>query len=89
MILGGDIFNAWIGDDQISRPQAWATWERLSGQSLHAANKLELEHFYLCIQAAMSGQGIDLVSRLMVEDELKNGQLIAPQGFIPDGSAYY
>ena len=72
-----------------SRPQAWATWERLSGQSLHAANKLELEHFYLCIQAAMSGQGIALVSRLMVEDELKSGQLIAPQGFIPDGSAYY
>ncbi|EJC60909.1 2-hydroxy-3-oxopropionate reductase, partial [Alcaligenes faecalis subsp. faecalis NCIB 8687] len=40
-------------------------------------------------QAAMSGQGIALVSRLMVEDELKNGQLIAPQGFIPDGSLGY
>ncbi|QHS37543.1 LysR family transcriptional regulator [Alcaligenes faecalis] len=72
-----------------SRPQAWATWARLSGNSLRSAGKLELEHFYLCIQAALSGQGMTIVSRLMVEDELQSGQLIAPQGFIPDGSAYY
>ncbi|MCH4223607.1 MAG: LysR substrate-binding domain-containing protein [Alcaligenes faecalis] len=72
-----------------SRPQAWATWARLSGQPIRAANKLELEHFYLCIQAALSGQGMAIVSHLMVEDELQSGQLIAPQGFIPDGSAYY
>ncbi|WP_232467089.1 LysR substrate-binding domain-containing protein, partial [Alcaligenes faecalis] len=51
--------------------------------------KLELEHFYLCIQAALSGQGMSIVSRLMVQDELQSGQLIAPQGFIADGSAYY
>ncbi|WHQ42939.1 LysR substrate-binding domain-containing protein [Alcaligenes faecalis] len=72
-----------------SRPQAWATWARLSGNSLRSAGKLELEHFYLCIQAALSGQGMTIVSRLMVEDELQSGQLIAPQGFIPDGSTYY
>ena len=72
-----------------SRPQAWTTWARLSGQAIRSANKLELEHFYLCIQAALSGQGMTIVSRLMVQDELQSGQLIAPQGFIPDGSAYY
>ncbi len=72
-----------------SRPQAWATWARLSGNVLRQGSKLELEHFYLCIQAALSGQGMTIVSKLMVEDELHNGQLIAPQGFIKDGSAYY
>jgi DNA-binding transcriptional LysR family regulator len=72
-----------------SRPQAWATWARLSGQVIRSANKLELEHFYLCIQAALSGQGMSIVSRLMAQDELQSGQLIAPQGFIADGSAYY
>jgi len=72
-----------------SRAQAWATWARLSNTTLRSASKLQLEHFYLCIQAALSGQGMAMVSQLMVEDELHNGQLIAPHGFIPDGSAYY
>lgn len=72
-----------------SRPQAWASWARLSGASMQHGSKLELEHFYLCIQAALSGHGMTVVSRLMVEDELRSGQLIAPQGFIHDGSAYY
>lgn len=72
-----------------SRPQAWATWARLSGTPMRTATKLELEHFYLCIQAALSGQGITMVSRLMVENELRSGQLIAPHDFLRDGSAYY
>ena len=72
-----------------SRAQAWATWARLGNTTLRSASKLQLEHFYLCIQAALSGQGMAMVSQLMVEDELHNGQLIAPHGFIPDGSAYY
>ncbi len=72
-----------------SRPKAWATWARLTRQALRQGSKLELEHFYLCIQAALSGQGISIVSKLMVDEELRSGQLIAPHGFSKDGSAYY
>lgn len=72
-----------------SRPQAWATWARVSRLSTRHATKLQLDHFYLCIQAALSGQGIAIVSRLMVQDEIRSGQLIAPHGFVADGSAYY
>lgn len=47
------------------------------------------EHFYLCIQAALAGQGTALASFLMVIDEIQSGQLQSSDGFIPDGSAYY
>lgn len=72
-----------------SRPQAWNTWQRISQTHPLAGQSTWLEHFYLCIQAALSGQGIAITSWLMVQDELKSGQLIAPQGFLPDGSHYY
>lgn len=72
-----------------SRPRAWATWARVSRRSTRHASKLQLDHFYLCIQAALTGQGMTIVSRLMVQEEIQSGQLIAPHGFIADGSGYY
>lgn len=72
-----------------TRPQAWATWARVSRRSIRHVHKLQLDHFYLCIQAALTGQGIACVSQLMVQDEIHSGQLIAPHGFKADGSAYY
>ncbi len=72
-----------------SRPKAWASWARLTGKPLRHGSNRELEHFYLCIQAALSGHGISIVSKLMVDNELRSGQLIAPHGFSKDGSAYY
>ncbi|PWB35404.1 LysR family transcriptional regulator [Pseudomonas sp. SDI] len=72
-----------------SRPSAWSTWLRLSGQSDAGSLRADYQHFYLCIQAATAGLGIAMASRLMVEDELASGQLQAPYGFIADGSAYH
>ncbi|SHF08738.1 transcriptional regulator, LysR family [Lampropedia hyalina DSM 16112] len=72
-----------------SRPKAWATWSRNAGMSIDRSARVDYEHFYLCMQAAMSGLGIALASFLMVQDELKNGQLHAPYGFIHDGSSYF
>ena len=71
-----------------SRPLAWQRWfdqRKTSGQQ---TTLLEYEHFYLCIQAAVAGQGFTLASRLMVEGELSTQQLIAPFGFERDGSHY-
>lgn len=71
-----------------TRPGAWATWLRLSGQPDDSASRADYEHFYLCIQAALAGLGVAMASRMMVGDELASGQLQAPHGFVRDGSAY-
>lgn len=72
-----------------TRPTAWPTWEKLSGISTSGSSRVEYEHFYLCIQAAVSGLGVSMASFLMVQNELESGQLHAPHGFLLDGSAYY
>ncbi len=71
-----------------TRPDAWPTWQRLSGQPDRSSGRADFEHFYLCIQAAVAGLGAAMASRLMVGDELASGQLKAPYGFVRDGSAY-
>lgn len=71
-----------------TRPKAWSTWQRLSGVSTKGSIRVDYEHFYLCVQAAVSGLGMAMVSFLMVQDELQSGQLHAPYGFIQDGSGY-
>lgn len=71
-----------------TRPQAWDNWLRLADMTTVQVSRVDYEHFYLCIQAALAGQGIAMASFLMVQDELKSGQLIAPFGFIRDGSSY-
>lgn len=73
----------------VSRPDAWKTWQQKSGVDLTGCKYVTYEHFYLCIQAALAGQGTALASFLMVIDEIQSGQLQSSDGFIPDGSAYY
>lgn len=72
-----------------SRPTVWETWQSRTGVNLQGNKRINFEHFYLCLQAALAGQGIAMASFLMVADEIKSGQLMAPEGFIEDGSAYY
>ncbi|CAM2152629.1 LysR family transcriptional regulator, glycine cleavage system transcriptional activator [Pararobbsia alpina] len=71
-----------------SRPTAWKTWHRLSNSPVPAGARVDYEHFYLCIQAAVAGLGVAMSSFFMVQDELANGQLVAPEGFLRDGSSY-
>ncbi|TCT96665.1 LysR family transcriptional regulator [Pseudomonas sp. LP_4_YM] len=72
-----------------TRPDAWATWLRLTGETAIAGERSDFEHFYLSIQAASAGLGVAMASALMVRDELDTGQLQAPLGFVRDGSAYH
>ena len=72
-----------------SRPGAWNTWLRLSGESANGASRTDYEHFYLCIQAAVAGLGVAMASFLMVQDEIDSGQLRAPRSFVQDQSAYF
>ncbi|UUQ63808.1 LysR substrate-binding domain-containing protein [Pseudomonas fuscovaginae UPB0736] len=71
-----------------TRPLAWDNWMRLADVTAPKSMRLDYEHFYLCIQAAVAGLGVSISSLLMVQDELKSGQLIAPFGFKRDGSRY-
>lgn len=73
----------------LSRPTAWETWQNIKEIALQNNKTITYEHFYLCIQAALAGQGAALASFLMVADEVKSKQLTAPYGFIEDNSAYY
>ena len=41
----------------VSRPDAWKTWQQKRGVDLTGCKYVTYEHFYLCIQAALAGQG--------------------------------
>lgn len=75
-----------------TRPDAWQRWHVASGDAA-AALKLDgdawYEHFYLSLQAAAAGLGWAMASQLMAADEIADGRLAAPFGFVADGSAYH
>ncbi|MCS3778580.1 DNA-binding transcriptional LysR family regulator [Tsukamurella ocularis] len=71
-----------------TRPDAWDTWTELSGRVVADGSTQSLEHFFLTLQAASAGLGIAIGSYPMVADDLSTGRLIAPWGFVPDGSRY-
>lgn len=73
-----------------TRPQAWQDWQRATRKSPIDANTTTppFEHFYLSLQAAGARLGAAIGSVYMVSDELDAGRLIAPSGFVRDGSAY-
>ncbi|WP_431270264.1 LysR family transcriptional regulator [Dankookia sp. P2] len=65
-----------------TRPAAWSEWLSALGQSNLTLQSHELfEHFYLLIQAAASGLGVGLAPRLLAEDEIRRGHVVAPFGF--------
>jgi DNA-binding transcriptional LysR family regulator len=47
-----------------------------------------LEHFYLTLRAAAAGIGVAIASEAMVLDDLASGTLVAPFGFVADGTRY-
>ncbi|MGE7413946.1 LysR substrate-binding domain-containing protein [Methylobacterium tarhaniae] len=65
-----------------TRPEAWTEWARAIGRPELAIGPDEVfGHFYLVIQAASCGLGFALAPRLLVEDEIAAGHLVAPLGF--------
>lgn len=71
-----------------SRPTAWNLWFERSGLAVKSESAEHFEHFYLSLQAAAAGLGHAIGSIYMVEDDVRDGRLVAPFGFIPDGSEY-
>ena len=66
-----------------TRPAAWMEWFKASGQAIKDLPIADsFEHFYLLIQAAKCGLGVASVPRMLVQDDLKAGTLVAPFGFV-------
>ncbi|WP_328549722.1 LysR substrate-binding domain-containing protein [Streptomyces sp. NBC_00366] len=72
-----------------TRPQAWDDWRRITGMKTEPASQQTLEHFYLTLQAAAAGVGVAIAPYAVVRDDLERGQLVAPFGFVPDGTSYH
>ena len=75
-----------------SRPSAWPDWLAQQGRAgrsaLSALPAMWLEHFYLCLQAALSGLGVAVASVYMADAAVQAGSLQAPHGWSADGSQY-
>jgi LysR family glycine cleavage system transcriptional activator len=66
-----------------TRPQAWQEWMQASNLDMECSIADEsFEHFYLLIQAAISGLGVAMVPRMLVDEDLATGRLVAPFGFV-------
>jgi len=71
-----------------TRPDAWATWQALSGAPQEDTPGQTFDHFYFSLQAAVAGLGVAIGPKRQVEDDLASGLLSAPLGFRKDGSSY-
>ncbi|KTT27999.1 LysR family transcriptional regulator [Pseudomonas rhizoryzae] len=72
-----------------TRPTAWECWATAGGLRLPEAPELTFEHFYFSLQAAVAGLGVAIGPWALVGDDLASGLLVAPQGFLQDGSHYH
>lgn len=72
-----------------TRPTAWTQWARAARRKPPRAPAQTFEHFYFSLQAAAAGVGAAIGPWQLVRDEIEAGVLVAPFGFVADGSAYY
>jgi len=71
-----------------SRKTAWPNWRNVTKTAADHTGSQTYEHFYLTLQAACAGLGVAIGSVFMVEEEMGSGRLVAPFGFVRDGSEY-
>ncbi len=72
-----------------TRPDAWTNW--LSATNHHLTSNRDdkvFGHFYFCLQAVVDGLGAAIGSYPLVADDLIDGRLVAPFGFVPSGHNY-
>lgn len=71
-----------------TRPGAWPEWAAAAGQSVPDTPEQTFEHFYFSLQAAVAGLGVAIGPWHLVRDDLESDLLVAPLGFVEDGSRY-
>jgi LysR family glycine cleavage system transcriptional activator len=69
----------------------WPTWFARAGEHrVNTSGGIRFSHQYLAIEAALAGEGVALVRRTLVADDLANGRLVAPIGpVLPSGLTYW
>ncbi|HCW4113574.1 LysR family transcriptional regulator [Acinetobacter baumannii] len=74
-----------------SRPNFFKSINRIAElkQSLKGYTKVELEHFYLCLEGCLAGLGATVISIYMIEKELEWKVLQKNSPVVQDGSAYF
>lgn len=72
-----------------TRRGAWDDWRRVTGMTAAGDSEQTFEHFYLTLKAAAAGVGTTIGPYALVHDDLVQGQLAAPHGFVPDGTGYH
>jgi DNA-binding transcriptional LysR family regulator len=70
-----------------TRPNAWLNWQAKSA-AISGSDNVYFEHHFSALEAVQAGQGAAIMSIHMVARQLHQGQLIAPFGFLSDGSDY-
>lgn len=60
---------------------AWTHWEQQNDIRIGTGGQIAFPHTHLCIEAALSGLGVALVERRLIQKELDEGLLVAPWGF--------
>lgn len=66
--------------DTTTRPELWRDWFNAHGvqQSSDATVGLGFQHYYISIQAALSGLGVAIVPEILVREEIAAGTLVVP-----------
>ena len=66
-----------------SRPQAWPAWAMGKGLDAGALRMGQgFEHLYFLLEAALAGLGVAIAPHQLVADDLRQGRLLAPWGFV-------
>lgn len=76
---------------QSTRPYAWREWFASRGMEIEGdMTGPRFELFSMLVEAAKHGMGIALMPRLLVEDELKRGELVQVSSHeLPSSRSYY
>ena len=60
----------------VSRPEAWQRWLQAHGALVNEARGMLFDQFAVAAQAAISGLGVALLPRFLIESELARGDLV-------------
>ncbi len=71
-----------------TRPDAWETWQSRYADAPKPKDVRQFDHHFLLAEAAASGLGVAICPQIVVSDDIERGRLIAPCGFVADGSGY-
>ena len=74
----------------VSRPDAWERWFRVMGVEVEKVHGMLVDQFAMAAQAAMSGLGVALLPKFLIENELARGDLVeAVNGPVDSAGHYY